>query len=369
MAAQYSRVSQNVRSRPAVWWNRLLPFVALVTLAATWGHHPPVVAAGVAIVLAATVLVAVHHAEVVAARVGQPFGALVLAVSVTVIEVALIVTLMISGGTETETLARDTVFAAVMITLNGIVGLSLFAGALRFGLARFNAEGSGAMVGTVVTLATVCLVLPTFTTSAHGREFSTSQLVFAGAVSVALYLMFVVTQTVRHREFFVASQQVRDAESRDAPSMQSTLSSLALLLLSLLAVVGLAKVESHPVESAIDAAGLPESFVGVVVALLVLLPETLAAFRTARRGDTQTSLNIAFGSAMASIGLTIPTIAVASFVLDRPLVLGLGPTQIVLLALTTVVASLTVLPGRATTLHAALHLTLLATFVFLAANP
>src|SRR4051794_29235824 len=181
-------------------WTTVLPLALLVILAATWGRKdlPLAVVVPVAVCLAAAVIVAVHHAEVVALRIGEPFGSLVLAIAVTVIEVGLIVTLMVSGGDETASLARDTVFAAVMITVNGIAGLSLLIGAVRFGLARFNAEGSGASVATVATLATVCLVLPTFTTSAHGPTFSSSQLAFAGVVSVALYLMFVVTQTVRH---------------------------------------------------------------------------------------------------------------------------------------------------------------------------
>ena len=350
-------------------WTTVAPVVALVTLAAAWGRDlAPVFVVLIAIVLAAAVLSAVHHAEVVAHRVGEPFGSLVLAVAVTVIEVALIVTLMVAGGPETGSLARDTVFAAVMITVNGIAGLSLLVGAVRHGLARFNAEGSGAALATVATLATLSLVLPTFTTAEPGPEFSASQLVFASLASLVLYGGFVVTQTVRHRDFFLPVGADQD-DHADPPTKAAAITSLVMLVVALIAVVGLAKVESPAIEAGVQAAGLPASFVGVIIALLVLLPETIAAVNAARRDRIQTSLNLAFGSAMASIGLTIPTIAVASLWLDGPLLLGLGATQMVLLALTVVVMTLTVVPGRATRLHGTVHLVLLASFLFLAANP
>ena len=355
-------------------WTTAVPVLALVVLALTWGRYlPTVLTVLVAVVLIGAVLAAVHHAEVVAHRVGEPFGSLVLAVAVTVIEVALIVTLMVSGGDDTASLARDTVFAAVMITVNGIVGLSLLLGALRHGMVSFNAEGTGAALATVATLAVLSLVLPTFTTAESGPEFSPSQLAFAAVASLVLYGAFVLTQTVRHRDFFLPVAPgggVLDQEVHaDPPSSRAALTSLGLLLASLVAVVGLAKVESPAIEDAVAAAGAPQSFVGVVIALLVLAPEALAAGKAARRNRVQTSLNLAFGSAMASIGLTIPALAVATIWLDGPLVLGLGSTQMVLLAVTVVVAVLTVVPGRATRLQGVVHLALLSSFVFLAVNP
>lgn len=363
-------------------WTVLVPLLAIVALAFTWGYEPgPVLAGGVAVLLAGAVLAAVHHAEVVAHRLGEPFGSLVLAVAVTVIEVGLIVTLMISGGSGAATLARDTVFAAVMISTTGIVGLSLLLGARRFGMTLFNAEGSGAALATVATLATLSLVLPTFTTSRPGPEFSPGQLTFAALASLALYATFVLTQTVRHRDFFLPIAQReeqhedqgegQDSEDEHAepPTDRAALTSLGLLVVALVAVVGLAKVESPAIEEGVALAGFPPSFVGVVIAMLVLLPETLSAVRAARRGRVQTSLNLAYGSAIASIGLTIPTIALASVWLAGPLVLGLGPTQMVLLALTVVVSVLTVVPGRATRLQGGVHLVLLAAFVFLAISP
>ncbi len=355
-------------------WTVVVPLAALIALALTWGREMgSALVVLAALLLAGAVLAAVQHAEVVAHRVGEPLGSLVLAIAVTVIEVALIITLMASGGEKSATLARDTVFAAAMITMTGIVGLSLLIGSLRYGVTLFNAEGSGALLATVTTLATLSLVLPTFTTSHPGPEFTPSQLMFAAVASLGLYVVFVFTQTMRHRNFFlpVAQEGVINDQAEDAPppSTRSTLTSLAMLVAALVAVVGLAKIESQPIESAVTAVGFPQSFVGVVIAALVLLPETLAAARAAWRGRIQISLNLAYGSAMASIGLTIPTLAVASLWFESSLVLGLGGTQLVLLILTVVVSVLTVVPGRATRLQGAVHLVLFAADVFLAVNP
>jgi Ca2+:H+ antiporter len=353
-------------------WTTVVPVIAAVLTAVTWGSKPGTIVLVVAgVFLAAAVLSAVHHAEVVAHRVGEPFGSLVLAVSVTVIEVALIVTLMVSGGSgsETATLARDTVFAAVMITTNGIVGISLLLGALHKGTASFNAEGTATALATVCTLAVVCLVLPSFTESAPGPEFTADQLAFAAVASLALYGLFVVIQTVRHRDYFLPEEDAGPDDHAEPPSDREALESLGLLLISLVAVVGLAKLESGAIEDAVAALGAPASAVGVVIALLVLLPETLAAVRNARRNRVQTSFNLALGSAMASIGLTIPAIAIASIWLDGPLVLGLGSTQIVLLTITAIVGALTVLPGRATLQEGGVHLVLFAAFLFFAVSP
>ncbi len=351
----------------------MIPIVGVAVLVLGWNAEPilPFVVV-MAIVLAATVLAAVHHAEVIAHKVGEPFGSLVLAVAVTVIEVALIITLVVSGGPETASLARDTVFAAVMITTNGIVGLCLLVGALRHGVIRFNAEGAGALLATVSTLAVLCFVLPTFT-SGPSAQFSTSQLVFVAIVSLALYALFVTTQTLKHRDFFLPVSADGKGVSVDdhatAPSTRSAVLSLGLLLLALVAVVGLAKLVSPSIEAGVAAVGFPNSFVGVVIAMLVLLPESIAAVRAARRNRIQTSINLALGSAMASIGLTIPAIAVASFFLSGPLLLGLGPTQIVLLVLTILVSILTIAPGRATRLQGGVHLAVFAAFVFLSIAP
>lgn len=349
----------------------LIPLGGALAAAVTFGSRPGAVVLILGgLLLIGSVLAAVHHAEVIARRVGEPFGSLVLAIAVTVIEVALIVTLMIAGGPETKALARDTVFAALMITCNGILGVSVLAGALRSRTADFNAEGAATALATVLTLATLGLVLPSFTTSQPGPEYSSPQLAFAALASLALYGLFLFVQTVRHREQFQsAAEQIDDPGSAAAPSTRSALVSVGLLLAALVAVVGLAKLESSVIEGGVAAIGAPQSAVGVLIALLVLMPEGMSAFGSARRGEVQTSVNLAFGSAMASIGLTIPAIAVASIWLDGPLVLGIDATQMVLLALTAVVTALTVLPGRATVQEGGVHLALFAAFLFLALVP
>lgn len=356
-------------------WTTWLPLAALLVLLIALITHTTG-AFGVTVValfLVAAVLAAVHHAEVVAHRVGDPLGSLILAVAVTVIEVALIVTLMLSGTGDTSTLARDTVFAAVMLSVNGIVGFSLVVGALRHHLAIFNAEGTGSALATVITLAALTLVLPTFTVSNPGPEFTPSQLAFAAVVSLALYGLFVFTQTVRHRDFFLPletnNHSPRDVHAHELPGNRQAATSFVLLLVSLVGVVGLAKVESKPLEHAVDVAGLPHAIVGVVIAALVLMPEGISAVRAAARDQVQVSFNLAYGSAMASIGLTIPTIALAKLWLSGPLTLGLGSLQIVLLLITAIVAVLTVVPGRSKPLHGGLHLVLLATFVFVSIKP
>jgi Ca2+:H+ antiporter len=361
---------------PLVLTARIVPVAAVLVLFGVWERALPVVLEVLVVaLLGAAVLAAVHHAEILARGVGDLYGTLILAVAVTIIEVGLIITLMVSGGPVTAVLARDTVFAAVMITCNGIVGLSLLLSALRTRTADFNPEGTGAALATIITLATLSLVLPTFTTSVPGPEFSGPQLAFAAVASLVLYVLFVFVQNVRHRESFLDTPESGRHTTGDSsdpaaiPSTRAAMTSLGLLIAALVAVVGLAKVESKTIEKSVAAAGLPQSVAGVVIAILVLLPETLSAARNARRGRTQISLNLALGSGMASIGLTIPAIALASIWLEGPLLLGLGATQIALLALTAVVGTLTVIPGRATLLQAAVHLVLCVSYLFLAANP
>ncbi|MHA7985023.1 calcium:cation antiporter [Rathayibacter sp. CAU 1779] len=378
------------------WVPLAVPVIAAITLVIAWGSKPGVGLAIVfAVILIAVILVAVHHAEVIAHRVGEPFGSLILAVAVTIIEVGLIVTLSAGGDEHAATLARDTVFSAFMITTTGLIGLSILIGAFKFGTVRFNSEGSGAALATVSTLAVLCLVLPDFT-EASGPRFSPTQLTFAAIASLALYVLFVITQTISHRGFFLpvsdtaaqpgqkhglaASAELYESTNTDGdadddsdhekpPSLRATLISLVLLLISLVAVVGLAKLESPSIEGGVVALGLPESVVGVIIALVILLPESISAVRAAQRNHIQTSLNLGLGSAMASIGLTIPAVAVASIWMPQQLVLGLGNTQIVLLALSILVTILTVVPGRATKLQGGVHLVIFAAFLFLSVSP
>lgn len=352
-----------------VRWPVVVPVAGVALLAATWSAKPgTVITAIVGLLLVGAVLAAVQHAEHLAHRIGEPYGALALAVAVTVIEVGLIVVLMVSKGTDTSTLARDTVFAAVMITCNGIVGISLLIGALRGGMASFNAEATATAFATVITLATLTMVLPEFTTSSPNGEFTAVQLAFVALASLVLYLLFLFIQTIRHRDDFVEDEDAGPAAHGET-GLPSVARSVALLLLALVAVVGLAKVFSPAIEDGVEALGAPQSAVGVVIALLVLAPEALTAVRNARRERIQVSFNLALGSAMASIGLTIPAIAVASIWVDGPLVLGLEPTQIVLLTLTGIVGAMTILPGRATLQEGGVHLVIFAAFLVLALSP
>ncbi|GAA3020819.1 calcium:proton antiporter [Actinokineospora globicatena] len=351
-------------------WSLAVPPFALLVLLISYGRDlGPVLIALVCVGLGVAVTAAVHHAEVVAHRVGEPFGTLILAIAVTVIEVALIVTLMVSGGEKAASLARDTVFAAIMITTNGIVGLALLVGSLRHRVQEFRAHASGGALAVITAMVTLSLVLPTFTLSTAGPTYSGSQLAFAGVASLVLYGVFVFVQTVRHRDYFLPKTSLTEDDHAEAPTSRTAISSLVLLLACLVAVVGLAKTVSPTLEAAVESAGAPVSFVGVVIALLVLLPETVAAVRASLRNRLQVSLNLALGSALASIGLTIPAIAIASIWLTGPLTLGLGPKELVLLVLTVLVSMLTLVTGRATLLQGTVHLTLFSAFLFLAVTP
>jgi Ca2+:H+ antiporter len=353
-------------------WSLIVPAVSLPLAGLALAMPPgPALAGLAALALCAAVLASVHHAEVVAHRVGEPFGTLILAVSVTVIEVALIVSMMLAGGTDKSALARDTIFAAVMIICNGVVGLCVIAGGLKHHEQSFRLEGATSAMAALIVLATLSLVLPVFTTSEPGRDFySPSQLAFAAAASLALWAVFVFVQTVRHRDYFLPPGSPGD-ESAHAPPPSARLawSSFGLLLVSLAAVIGLAKALSPTIERVVASAGLPATVIGIVIALLVLAPESWAAVRAARADRLQTSLNLALGSALASIGLTIPTVAILSLVLERPLRLGLSPKDLVLLALTFAVGAITLGTGRTNVLQGAVHLMIFAAFVFLAIVP
>ena len=316
--------------------------------------------------LIGAVLAAVHHAEVIAERVGEPYGTLVLAVAVTVIEVALIVSLMIADDTPNMGLPRDTVYAAVMIIVTGMVGLCLFAGSLQHNEQTFSLHGVSAALATLAALAVLTMVLPSFTTSSPGATYSPGQLGFVALVSLLLYAAFVLVQTVRNRDYFLDElDPTPDAPGHGKAARQSALGwTLLALLASLVAVVLLAKALAPGITASLDAIGAPEAATGVFIAALVLLPESLAAFRAARANRLQTSLNLAIGSALASIGLTIPVVAVLSLVMGWTLELGLDSREVVLLALALLVSTLSLGTGRTTLLHGAVHLVIFGVFLF-----
>lgn len=352
------------------WWSTVVP--ALGVLAAGLGiafELDTALALASAGVLIATVFAAVHHAEVVAHRIGEPYGTLVLAVAVTVIEVALIVSVMLSDPAAKSGLARDTVFAAVMIVCNGIVGLSLLAGGVRHFEQGFHQQGASAALAVLAALTILTMIVPNVTVSAPGAQFSPAQLIFAGAVSLILYGSFVFVQTIRHRDYFLPVESHSDDAHAEPPSNPKALISLALLVVALAVVVGLAKLLTPQLEAGLKDLAAPKGVVGIAIAAIVLLPEGLAALRAARANRLQTSLNLALGSALASIGLTIPAVAAVALIFDFPLQLGLGMKDSILLALTLILGVVTLGTGRTTVLQGIVHLVVFAAFIFFALVP
>lgn len=348
-------------------WTWLVLALAILGVHAIFGPRFPItVVEGIALV--GTVFAAVYHAEVVAHRVGEPFGSLVLAIAVTIIEVALIVSMMVVGGAETAGLARDTVFAAVMIVCNGIVGLCLLAGGLRHREQIFHLQGAQAALSVIIALTTLTIVLPNVTSTTIGPTFSPSQLVFVAIVSLALYGSFLFVQTVRHRDYFLPEGGEVESHALPPPN-RVALFSAGLLFVSLVCVVVLAKKLTPIVELGIARAGAPRSVVGIVIAGVVLLPEGLAAYRAAKTNRLQTSMNLALGSVLATIGLTIPAVAGASVFFSKPLTLGLNAKEELLLALTLIVSLLTIGTGRTTVLQGLVHLVVFAVFLFLSVVP
>lgn len=340
-----------------------LPFAGWLVLLLAWtGIGAPLVTG---ITLIGVVIAAVHHAETVAHRVGEPFGTLILAVAVTVIEVGLIVSLMLANREAASTLTRDTVFAAGMIILNLLLGLCLIAAAKHQREARFTRTGATAALSTLATLMVLTLILPNFTTSVLGPVYSGPQLAFVAAFSLLLYLTFVFVQTVGNRDYFLPKGNLQAEPDAHAtpPSDFQTWLSFAVLLVSLGAVVLMAKTLSPTLEAAVAQANAPRAVVGVAIAAIVLLPEGVAAVRAARANRLQTSLNLALGSALATIGLTIPVVTIASFALDLPLTLGLDAKGIVLLALTLFIGALSLARGRTTVLHGAVHIVIFGAYL------
>ena len=352
------------------WWTLVFPVLGLLAIAISLYKMGTVGVVVAAIILFGCVLSAVHQAEVVAHRVGEPFGTLVLAVAVTVIEVSLIVSLMLSDAGDASSLARDTVFAAIMIILNGIVGLCLLAGGVHHGEQRFSLRGASASLNVLTAMVVLSLVLPNYVSSAPGPTYAMSQLIFVAIVSIILYGTFVMVQTVRHREYFLPADEDLPADAHaEPPTNAAAWAALGMLLVARVGVVLLAKGLSGIVEAAILNAGLPLAIVGVVIAALVLAPESLAAYRAAKRNRLQTSLNLALGSALATIGLTIPAVAIVSLTLGLPLALGIGAKQMILLVLSLFTITLTLGNGRTTVLGGAVHLVIFAAYLFVTVVP
>jgi len=366
-------MAAGTRRLPA--WSWVVPITTLLVVAATFSGMLP--ATSTIVVLAATLLIvgtvfaAVYHAEVVALRVGEPSGSIILAISVTVIEVALILSIMLTARHGNETLARDTVYATVMIVQTGIVGLCLVLGGAKYHEQSFQTHGAASALSVLGTLSVVALVLPNHLLSEPGPFFTTLQLGVVGLLSIILYAVFLFVQTIRHRDYFLPEETSDEGDHAHAaaPTGRVALASLLLLLVALTGIVLLAKTLAPALEGAVAGAGLPHGLVGVVIAGIVLLPEGMAAVRSARKNRLQISLNLALGSALATIGLTIPFVALGATVLDQPLALGLGPTGTVLLLLALFVSTITLATGRTTILQGAVHLVIFAVFLLSAFLP
>ena len=352
-------------------WTWLTPVLAVAAFVAA-------LVAGVGMLLAilcgvalmGTVIAAVHHAEVVAHRVGEPFGTLVLALAVTAIETALILSMVIAGGDDMAVLARDSIYAAVMIICTGVVGICVLLGGIAHGEQTFRIEGAGPGLAALIVMSALTLVLPVFTTSTPDGTYSGAQLAFVAVTSAALWGIFIFVQTVRHRDYFIPVADPANLEVHaEPPTTRATWASFGWLLVSLVAVVGLAKKLSPTIERAVEAANAPRAVVGIVIAALVLLPETWAAVRAARANRLQSSMNLAIGSALACIGLTVPVVVLASAVFGLPLVLRLEPKDIAMLMITFLVSAVTLGAGRTYLMQGAVHLVLFAAYLFVAFVP
>lgn len=353
-------------------WSRIFPVAAalmvVIGMAGLLDKESGVLIAAAAVLLGGAVFSAVHHAEILAARLGEPFGSIVLAIAVTSIEVALIVSIMLAGAQGSEEVARDTVFSAVMIVLNGVVGLCLVLGGQRHHEQSFQLHGASTALAVLGTLSMLVMVLPNFTESIPGPLLTSAQLVYVAAVSLVLYAAFIFVQTIRHRDYFLEAAD-DEHDPSEKPSVAISVESVILLLVSLAAVVLLAKVLSYPLDRAVENAGLARSVVGVIIAGVVLLPEGIASVRAALLNRLQNSINLVLGSALASIGLTIPVVACVSLLLKKNLTLGLAPQSMVLLVLTLFVGTLTLGTGRTTLLHGMIHLGIFGAFLLLAVVP
>ena len=344
-------------------------FAATTALRFTFTPSPAglVFAAALLVILFGTVFAAVHHAEVIAARIGEPYGTLLLTLAVTIIEVALIATIML-GDKPVPTLARDTVFAVVMIVCNGLVGFCIMAGGLRYREQDVQVTGSSLYLSVLIVLATITLILPNYTLTTPGPIYSAAQLGFVSVVTIILYGVFLYTQTILHRNYFI-NKATGDTDDGAYASNRMFASSVLLLLVSLLAVVLLAKKFSLVVDAGTALIGAPPAFAGILVAFLILLPESVAAIAAARKNDLQKSINLALGSSLATIGLTIPAVAITAYTLDMQLVLGLNDQEVVLLVLTFVLSMLTFVTGRTNILFGLVHLVVFAVFLLLVFVP
>lgn len=352
-------------------WTIIIPVLAWILFFSNLIDSGDIFKIVASILLILSVMSAVHHSEIVAHRVGEPFGTIILAVAITVIEVSIIVSLMMSGGNETIALARDTVYSATMLILNGIVGLCLFIGGMKHHEQRFSQHSVTIALVSLVSIIVFTLVIPTFTNSVRGSYYSTPQLIFASFSCIVIYGFFLFAQTSRHREYFLTENLEISTEKTNPIVINNKIliTSLVFLVLSLGIVVLLAKTLSPTIESIIVGYNLPLALVGVIIAMIILLPEAIAAIIAARKNQLQTSLNLSLGSALASIGLTIPAVSLVCILFDMKIVLGLNIKSIVLLALSVFTVMLSLSRGRTNLIYGVVLLVNLFAFIFFIIYP
>ncbi len=308
----------------------------------------------------------VRHAECLAIKCGEPYGTLILTLSAISIEVVMISAAMLHGENN-PTLARDMMFAVIMIALNGLVGLSLLLGGLRHHEQQYNLQGTNSYLNAIMALAVLGLILPNFTTSVSGPEFSTSQEIFLVISSVGLYAIFLLIQTMRHSQYFVESTEAVMAldHSHQQLQIRSSAFHAIMLFLYLIAVVSLAEKFAIPLDNSIERLGMPQAFGGAIIAALVLAPEALSAINATLGNHMQRSVNILLGSVLASIGLTIPAVLTIGLVTHRSVALGLQGGNLPLLLLTLGVSVVTFTSGKTNILQGCIHLLLFTVFLLL----
>ena len=312
----------------------------------------------------------VRHADCLAVKWGEPYGTLVLTLSAISVEVVMISAAMLHGENN-PTLGRDAIFAVIMIALNGFVGLVLLVGGLRHGEQYYNLQGVNSYLNVIMTLTVLGLVLPNFTTTTEGPTFSTEQQIFLVVVSLFLYAIFLLIQTMRHRGYFMESERASvAADSVDHPlHVQSTAFHAPMLVLYLIVVILLAEKFAIPLDNSIEKFGMPQEFGGAMIAALVLTPEGIGAIRADLRNQLQRSINILFGSVLATIGLTIPAVLTISLVTKRPVTLGVQGGNLPLLLLTLAVSVVTFTSRKTNILQGCVHLFLFAVFLLLIFAP
>src|SRR5881396_3886420 len=312
----------------------------------------------------------VRHADCLAIKFGEPYGTLILTLSAISIEVAMISTSMLHGENN-PTLGRDAIFAVVMIALNGLVGVCLLMGGLRHREQRYNLQGVNSYLNVIMTLAVLGLVMPNFTTSTSGPTLSTEQEIFLVVMSLLLYGIFLLIQTMRHRRYFMESKDATVAANVAHHPLQvrSTAFHVTLLLLYLITVIILAKKFAVPLDNSVEQFGMPQAFGGAIIAALVLAPEGIGAIEATLRDQLQRSINILFGSVLATIGLTIPAVLTIGLITKRPVTLGVQGGNLPLLLLTLAVSVVTFTSRKTNVLQGCVHLLLFAIFVLLIFAP